>query len=116
MRRSTLSLPQRGHPQFGVRNLTGEQAQPEIGLFATVARLRLKGDHMQGPDIQLAGDAPASLRRCHGEHDKGARLNQQPAVRIVVGPLFVIALVAPELGNFADLLERKFLLPLFASN
>jgi hypothetical protein len=38
-------------------NLTGEQAQPEVGRFTAVARLRLEGDDVQGPDIQMAGDA-----------------------------------------------------------
>ena len=37
----------------------------------------------------------------------GACLNQQPAVRIVVGPLLPVALVAPELDNFADVLEGQ---------
>ena len=94
-------------PEFGVRNLTGELAQPEVGRFAAVARLRLKGDDVQGPDIHLAGDALAFLRRCHRERDMGACLNQQPAVRIVVGPLLPVALVAPELDNFADVLEGQ---------
>ena len=33
----------------------------------------------------------------------GICLDQQPAVRIVVRPLLPITLVAPKLGNFADL-------------
>ena len=36
-----------------------------------------------------------------------ACLNQQPAARVVIGPLVPIALVAPELGNFADVLEGQ---------
>ena len=68
--------------ELGVENLTGEQAQPKIGRFAPVARLRLKGDDVQGPHIQLAGDATAFFQRGHRERDMGACLNQYPAVRV----------------------------------
>jgi hypothetical protein len=78
-----------------------------MGRFAPLARLRLKGDHVQGPDIQWVGDALAFLRRGHGERDKGACLNQHPAERVVIGPLVVIALVALELGDLADVLEGQ---------
>jgi hypothetical protein len=37
----------------------------------------------------------------------GACLNQQPAVRVVISPLFVIALVALKLDNLADVLEGQ---------
>ena len=37
----------------------------------------------------------------------GACLNQQPAVRVVIGPLLPIALVAPELDDLADVLEGQ---------
>jgi hypothetical protein len=37
----------------------------------------------------------------------GARLNQQPAVRVVIGPLLPVALVTPELDNLADVLEGQ---------
>jgi hypothetical protein len=37
----------------------------------------------------------------------GACLNQQPTVRVVIGPLLPIALVALELDDFADVLEGK---------
>jgi len=37
----------------------------------------------------------------------GACLNQQPAVRVVIGPLLPVALVTPELDNLADMLERQ---------
>ena len=87
--------------------MTGELAQPEVGVFAAVARLRLEGDHMQGQDIQIAPHAPALLCRDHGERDKGACLNQQPAVGVVIGPLFVIGLVTSELDNLADVLEGQ---------
>jgi hypothetical protein len=62
---------------------------------------------VQGPDIQLAGDALAFLRRGHRERDVGAGLNQQPAVRIAVRTLLPITLVAPELDYFADVLEGQ---------
>jgi hypothetical protein len=37
----------------------------------------------------------------------GACLNQQPAVRVVIGPLLPIALLALKLDNFADMLEGQ---------
>ena len=37
----------------------------------------------------------------------GARLNQQPAARIVVRPLLPVALVALKLANFANALEGQ---------
>jgi hypothetical protein len=37
----------------------------------------------------------------------GARLNQQPALRIVVRPLLPVALVALKLDNIADVLEGQ---------
>ena len=37
----------------------------------------------------------------------GACLNQQPTVRVVIGPLLPIALVALELDDFADVLEGQ---------
>ena len=92
---------------FGVRKLTGEQAQPEVGRFTAVAWLRLKGDDVQGPDIQMAGDTLAFLRRGHRERDMRACLNEQPTVRVVVGPLLPIALAALELDDFADVLEGQ---------
>ena len=94
-------------PKFGVRKLTGELAQPEVGRFTTVARLRLKGDDVLGPDIQMAGDTLAFLSRLHRQRDMGARLNQQPAVWIVVRPLLPVALVALKLDYFADVLEGQ---------
>jgi hypothetical protein len=49
----------------------------------------------------------AFLRRVHRERDIGACLNQQPAERVVIGPLLPTALVAPELDDFADMLEGQ---------
>jgi hypothetical protein len=37
----------------------------------------------------------------------GACLNQRPTVRVVIGPLLPIALVALELDDFADVLEGQ---------
>jgi hypothetical protein len=37
----------------------------------------------------------------------GACLNQQPAERVVIGPLLPVALVASELDNLADVLEGQ---------
>src|ERR1039458_385618 len=37
----------------------------------------------------------------------GACLNEQPTVRVVIGPLLPIALVALELDDFADVLEGQ---------
>jgi hypothetical protein len=65
------------------------EAVRQIGTDALPTLLR-----MQRPDIHITPHAPASLRRCHGERDKGACLNEQPAVWVVIGPLLVIALVA----------------------
>ena len=62
---------------------------------------------MQRPDIHITPDAPPSLCRCHGERDKGACLNEQPAVGVVIGPLLVIALVALQLDDFANMLEGQ---------
>ena len=36
-----------------------------------------------------------------------ARLNQQPTVRVVIGPQLPVALVAQELDDFADVLEGQ---------
>jgi len=37
----------------------------------------------------------------------GACLNQQPAVRVVIGPLVPIALLVPKLDDFADVLKGQ---------
>jgi len=58
-------------------------------------------------NIHLAGNTPAFLRRFHRQRDLRARLNQQPAVRILLRPLLPIALVTPELGNVADALKGQ---------
>jgi hypothetical protein len=89
-------------PSFGVRKLTGDLAETKVGRFAARARQHLEGDHVLGQDIHLPGNALAYSQEFHRKRDGGSCLNQQPAVRIIVRPLLPIALVTPELDNFAD--------------
>jgi hypothetical protein len=55
----------------------------------------------------MARDALPFLPRLHRQRDVGACLNQQPTVRVVVGPPLPVALVAPEIDNLADMLEGQ---------
>jgi len=94
-------------PEFGVRNLTGDLAEPEVGRFTARARQRLESDHVLGQDIHLTGYARAYSEQFHRKRDVGICLKQQLAVRIVVGPQLPIALVTPELDDFADALKGQ---------
>jgi hypothetical protein len=60
-----------------------------------------------GKPPQRTPDALAALHRCQWKRDVGAGLDQQPPVRIVVRPLLPVALVALNLHNLADMLERQ---------